>query len=143
LERGQTPFTPAVGLVRQLERRLLSIMDEGVTRHVDSVNALAVDFRERIGGLPLRPFSESPSNAVTALEPTDGSSPAYYVSRLEEEFGLFVCPNGGNLRDRIFRVGHLGHLSRSDNLFLAAALREIACRPRGRRTGIPVQPAPR
>jgi aspartate aminotransferase-like enzyme len=140
LERGQTPFTPAIGLIRQLERRLMSLLEKGVAAHVDSVNALAVDFRERIRGLPLRPFAGSPSNAVTALEPTDGTSPAYYVGRLEQEFGLFVCPNGGQLRDRIFRVGHLGHLSRSDNLLLVAALREIASQPRGTRSGKPPRP---
>lgn len=125
LPRGQTPFTPAVGVIRQLERRLGQVLQTGVARQVAGVRALALDFREKIRGLPFRLFSDCPSNAVTALEPLDGVPPAHYVERLAEDFGIFVCPNGGALRDRIFRVGHLGELTPDDNTRLADALRSL------------------
>lgn len=125
LPRGQTPFTPAVGVIRQLERRLSQVLQAGVTRQIAGVRALALDFREKIRGLPFRLFPECPSNAVTALEPLEGMPPSFYVNRLAEEFGIFVCPNGGPLRDRIFRVGHLGELTPEDNTRLADALRSL------------------
>ena len=115
-----------MSILRQLERRLAAVLEAGVAGQVAGVRALAQDFREKLRGLPFRIFSASPSNAVTALEPLGGVPPAHYVSRLAEEFGLFVCPNGGALRDRIFRVGHLGRLTPADNTRLVAALRALA-----------------
>jgi aspartate aminotransferase-like enzyme len=128
IPRGQTPFTPAVGLIRQLEGRLERILANGVEAHVERVRSRALDFRAKIRGLPFRILAESPSNAVTALEPADGVKPGLYVSALADHYGMFVCPNGGQLRDRIFRVGHLGDLSPADNTQLAGAMREIVDR---------------
>ena len=44
---------------------------------------------------------------------------------LKEEYGIFVCPNGGALKDEIFRVGHLGALTEEDNKVLADALHDM------------------
>ena len=38
---------------------------------------------------------------------------------------FFVCPNGGALADRIFRVGHMGHLTEADNDSLISALKDM------------------
>ena len=95
-----------------------------------SVRALAEDFRSRIAGLPLRPFSQSPSNAVTALEPLGGLTPDYFVRRLRE-MGCIVCPNGGELGRRIFRVGHLGSLTVDDNARLVAAMQTAVAQADG------------
>ncbi len=101
------------------------IKDQTVNERVHLVKAVARDFRQKIKGLPLRIFAESPSNALTSLEPTDGRSPKRYVSKLEEDYGIFVCPNGGVLSERIFRVGHLGNVSTSDNTALVDAMKEL------------------
>jgi aspartate aminotransferase-like enzyme len=127
--RGQTPFTPAIGILRQLEQRLRRVLATGVDQTIAATAARAAEFSAGLDGLPLRGFAARPSNAVTALEPTDGRAPAEYVRRLAEEHGLVVCPNGGALRDRIFRVGHLGDLSAGDHQRLLRALTALA-RPR-------------
>ncbi len=36
-----------------------------------------------------------------------------------------MCPNGGELKDVIFRVGHIGCLSKRDYDTLLAALRDM------------------
>jgi aspartate aminotransferase-like enzyme len=41
---------------------------------------------------------------------------------LKDEYGIWVCPNGGALADKIFRVGHIGELTSEDNDKLIAAL---------------------
>lgn len=131
--RGQTPFTPAIGLVRQLEKRLEALIQEGADAQVRRTARLARDFRKKIRGLPLDLFSANPSNALTALEPRDGRSALWYVERLREDFGFYVCPNGGDLQDRVFRVGHLGNLTIRDNARLAAALKKLAASKSNRR----------
>ena len=44
---------------------------------------------------------------------------------LKDEYGIWVCPNGGELKDKIFRVGHIGELSIEDNDKLIAALKDM------------------
>lgn len=125
-ERGQTPYTPAVSVLLQLNARLRQVMEGGVENEIGRVQALAEYFREKIEGLPLRMFAASPSNAVTALSPTDGMSAYHYFERLDSEYNIWVCPNGGQLRDKVFRVGHIGDISEKDYDRLVGALHKIA-----------------
>lgn len=124
-ERGQTPFTPAVGTLLQIHRRLLDIeKNGGVAAEVKRMSELASDFRSRIGSLPLELASPSPSNAVTSLHPTTAS--AYDIfTVLKDEYHIWICPNGGTLRDSIFRVGHLGALTKEDNTVLINAMSDM------------------
>ena len=125
-ERGQTPFTPAVGTLLQINARLREIeANGGVAGEIARVKALAEDFRSRIRGLPLKVVSESMSNAVTPLSPTNGMSAYEIFLKLKDEHGIWVCPNGGELKDKVFRVGHIGCLTRADNDKLLAALMEV------------------
>lgn len=126
-ERGQTPFTPAVGTLRQLNVRLRAIdAHGGAEAEVERIGGLARYFREGLAasGLPFAVVSRSLSNAVTPLTPTDGRSAYEIFTALKDRWGIWVCPNGGELRDRLFRVGHLGALTEADYDRLLAALRE-------------------
>lgn len=127
-ERGQTPYTPAVGTLLQINCRLREIRDNGgVERETAQIAALAADFRAKIEGLPLEICSESLSNAVTPLRPLNAS--AYDVfTLLKDEYEIWVCPNGGELRDTVFRVGHIGALSPADNTTLVNALKDLQTR---------------
>lgn len=121
-ERGQTPFTPAVGVLIQLHRRLSLIDEQGVEAENAKIAALAQDFRAKIVKLPFAIASYSLSNAVTPLTSTTGVSAYRIFEILKDEYGIFVCPNGGELRDKIFRVGHIGNLTTQDNDTLISAL---------------------
>lgn len=124
-ERGQTPFTPAVGTLLQIHKRLCEIEEIGLNTQVERVHSLAKDFREKIQGLPFHIVSESLSNALTPLQPEVQN--AYEICmRLKEKYQIWVCPNGGDLKNKIFRVGHIGNLTEQDNTRLAEALKDIA-----------------
>lgn len=131
MERGQTPFTPAVGLLIQLHRRLSDITESGIDAERAKIRTLAEDFRARLeaSDLPFAPFSESPSNAVTALRVTCDTSAHSIFETLKDQYGIWVCPNGGELRDSVFRVGHLGALATDDNQTLLAAFAD--CKRKG------------
>ena len=125
-ERGQTPFTPAVGTLLQIHARLKEIEAAGgVTSEVAKAKNLAEYFRSRITDLPLEIVSESLSNAVTPLRPTNGMSAYDIFLKLKDEHGIWVCPNGGELKDKVFRVGHMGCLTTEDYDKLLLALREV------------------
>ena len=123
-ERGQTPFTPAVGILRQINVRLKEIDEIGIEQERKKIENLANDFRMRISGLPFDIASESMSNAVTPLHPHNASAYDIFLT-LKDEYSIWVCPNGGELADKIFRVGHIGALTIEDNTVLINALKDM------------------
>lgn len=128
-ERGQTPFTPAVTTLLQIHERLAAIdAAGGAEAEVARCAEVAEDFRSRIAAADL-PFSMrllSPSNAVTYIESPEVGARALFAM-LKDEYGIWLCPNGGERADVSFRVGHIGEHPLSDNVLLVAALSD-ACR---------------
>jgi len=124
-ERGQTPFTCAVGTLLQIHARLKEIESNGgVESETRKIAALAADFRAKIKGLPFEICSKRMSNAVTPLHPTTANAYDIFLV-LKDKYGIWICPNGGDLKDRIFRVGHIGALTVADNDALIAALTDL------------------
>lgn len=116
-ERGQTPFTPAVGTLRQINTRLREIEEAGgVDAEIDRISGLSNYFRRRLKelSLPFNVLSENLPNALTPLTPTNGKSAYDIFMILKDEYNIWVCPNGGELRDKLFRVGHIGALTTKD-----------------------------
>lgn len=115
-ERGQTPWTPAVGVLRQINIRLREIdAAGGAEAEIARTEKLANYFREKLKEyhLPFEIISESLSNAVTPLHPTTQSAYEIFL-KLKDEYGIWICPNGGNMKDTVFRVGHIGCLTEAD-----------------------------
>ena len=125
MERGQTPFTPAVGILRQINVRLKEIKAAGgADAEIVRVAAQAEDFREKIKELPFEFVSESPANGVTPLHPINAD--AYRIFEvLKDEYGIWICPNGGDMKNSVFRVGHIGYLNHDDNTALINALKDM------------------
>jgi aspartate aminotransferase-like enzyme len=122
-KRGQTPYTPAVTIMLQLEARLAQIERRGgVEQSIKSAKAIAEYFRESIKGLPLKEYTPFMPNAMTTLTPTDGKSAMDIVNGLEDGYNVMVCPNGGAERDIIFRVSHMGDMTRAYTDVLINAL---------------------
>ena len=124
-ERGQTPFTPAVGILLQINERLKEIQrNGGADVEVARVAAQAADFRERIKDMPFELVSESPANGVTSVHPTTANAYDIFL-KLKDEYGIWICPNGGDMKDTIFRVGHIGALTHEDNATLVDAFKDL------------------
>lgn len=115
-ERGQTPWTPAVGVLRQINVRLKEIEAKGGAQsEVSRTAKLANYFRDKLKehNLPFDIISESLSNAVTPLHPTTQSAYQIFL-KIKDEYGMWICPNGGDMKDSVFRVGHIGCLKEAD-----------------------------
>lgn len=124
-ERGQTPFTPAVGILRQINTRLKMIeANGGVETEIKRVSELANYFRKNIEDLPLKMVTNTPSNAVTSLYSLNNKANEIFLY-LKDNYDMWVCPNGGELKDKIFRVGHIGNLTFEDYDKLIAALKDM------------------
>lgn len=124
-ERGQTPFTPAVGILLQINERLKEIeKNGGADTEVERVAAQASDFRNKIKDLPFELVSESPANGVTSVHPTTANAYDIFM-KLKDEYGIWICPNGGEMKETIFRVGHIGALTHEDNTTLVDAFKDL------------------
>lgn len=125
MERGQTPFTPAVGILRQINTRLKEIEAAGgADVEIARVAAQAKDFRKKVKDLPLEFVSESPANGVTPVHPLNADAFEIFTE-LKDHYGIWICPNGGDMKNTIFRVGHIGHLTHDDNTTLINALKDL------------------
>ena len=115
-ERGQTPWTPAVGVLRQINVRLKEIdAAGGAETEIGRTAKLAQYFRSQLVkyNLPFEIISESLSNAVTPLHPTTRSAYEIFL-KIKDDYGMWICPNGGDMKDSVFRVGHIGNLTVAD-----------------------------
>ena len=115
-ERGQTPWTPAVSVLRQINARLKEIdAIGGAEAEIARTARLASYFRSKLQEyhLPFEIVSESLSNAVTPLHPLTQSAYKIFL-KIKDEYGMWICPNGGDMKDTIFRVGHIGCLTEAD-----------------------------
>lgn len=131
-ERGQTPFTPAVGILIQLNEKLKRIGQSGgyfAQRKI--IERRAKRFRSYIKDFQFEFFVEleNMSNCVTALSPSDKKLSAYKIFEiLKNEYGIWICPNGGELKETVLRVGHIGAISDGDMDALFCALQNMKSR---------------
>lgn len=125
-ERGQTPFTPAVSVLLQLNERLKQLeLNGGVDNQICRTEDLARYFRNKIKNLPLEFVADRMSNAVTCLRPIKPGVAYKIFETLKDEYNIFICPNGGELKDKVFRVGHIGNITYSDLDILISCLSEL------------------
>lgn len=85
-------------------------------------------FRAEIKHLPFKMFTpeNATSNCVTALSPVTQGVSAYRIFEvIKDEYGIWVCPNGGELAERVFRVGHIGNITEGEINRLVAAFDDL------------------
>lgn len=123
LERGQTPFTPAVGILLTLHERLRSMGETGMECLLRNTAALARRFREAARDRGFRLPAYPLSNALTPLLLEPDAKEIYRT--LKEAYGLVVTPSGGALEHALLRVGHLGNVEWKDYEALLLAMGEI------------------
>ncbi len=124
-ERGQSPYTPAVTILLQLQARLEQIeRDGGVAASIEKAAEIAAYFRAQIKGLPLKEFTPFMPNAMTTLMPLDDKSATDIVKDMEENYKIMICPNGGALATKVFRVSHMGHMTKAYTDVLINALKD-------------------
>ena len=124
-ERGQSPYTPAVTIMLQLDARLKQIKKRGgVAQSIANAKEVAEYFRASIKALPLKEYTPYMPNAMTTLMPTDTKSAMDIVNDLGKNYKVMVCPNGGAERDIVFRVSHMGEMTKEYTDILIDALHD-------------------
>jgi len=125
LERGQTPWTPAVSIVFALSVSLEMMLKEGlaniIARHARVGNAA----RDGVKSLGLSLFAEEnyASNTVTAVATKDGLDTKKLLRIMREEHQIVLAGGQQSLEGKIFRIGHLGWVTEDDIKAIISALK--------------------
>lgn len=109
-----TPFTPPVNLVIALRKALGMINKEGIDNVVARSAALAEATREAMKALGLEIFSKAPSNAVTAVKVPENVDGAKLVKIMRDEKGVTMAGGQAQLKGKIFRVAHMGYITKEN-----------------------------
>jgi aspartate aminotransferase-like enzyme len=118
-----TPWTPNVSLVCQLQESLKLIHTEGIENIFQRHLLLAEATREAISAMGLQLFAqESPNPGVTSVHSPEGVDSGIIVKKLREEWGISIVGGQGKVKGKIFRIGHMGYCDRTDVLMTIAAL---------------------
>lgn len=112
-KRGQTPYTPAVGIIYQLRERLSHLVNDGIDKEVERINQLAGYFRERIVELPFTVPAYTLSNCITPII-TQKVNVKKMFELLIERYGIFVTPCPDPNAKTMLRIGHIGDLNKTD-----------------------------
>lgn len=113
--KHQTPTTIAVPLVRALEHKLGKIVEEGVEKVFDRHAKMADMTRNWAKTAGFEIFSEEGyrSNTVSTLANNKGIDVAKFVKVLLDK-GYRIVNGYGDLKDKTFRIGHMGDLQPDD-----------------------------
>jgi len=127
LEKGQTPWTPAVNIVYALATSLDMMLAEGMdniyARHAH-VGQAARDGVKSLG-LPLFADEKYASNTVTSVAPDEGFDVKGMIKILREEHGIELAGGQQNLDGKIFRIGHLGMVTVEEINQVISALKVV------------------
>ncbi|GAA0320120.1 alanine--glyoxylate aminotransferase family protein [Bacillus carboniphilus] len=117
LVKDSTPFTPAVSLLFGLDQVLNLVEEEGVKQVFTRHQLMMKMTRSACHALqlPLLTTDQSASPTVTAVYPRDfQANELRHV--LLKEFGLNLAGGQQELKNKIFRIGHMGYCSLADVL---------------------------
>ena len=108
--RGQTAYTPAVQIILQLNKMLKIAEKENLVQRCAKISK---QIRGRMTSLGFKEVSNNPSNAVTAFYMVEGYSARDMFKYLEQK-NIWICPNGGEMADKVFRIGNIGYILQED-----------------------------
>jgi len=113
-ERGQMPYTPAIGIFLMLHQRLADIQEIGLQAVINAHKDLSDYFRTKMKTLSLSMFSKRHSNGLTAVQCEKDISAFDVVQQMDNKFNTYLTSNGGELKDKVFRVSHMGDQTKEE-----------------------------
>ncbi len=130
---GQTPFTPAIAVVYQVDEGLRLMTAEGKDGIYARHEACAAATRAGLAALGFELFADPrfASRTVTAAKLPDGHDWKPFNAAIKAH-GVVLAGGQGKLSGKIFRIGHLGSVT-VDEILGAIAVLERVSLEQGRR----------
>ena len=115
IERGQTPYTPAVFIMYELHNMLELIEKEGgLNARLNFIKEKCKYFRKKANEIGLTIPDYPLSNMLTPICFDKNIKAREIVKILKDRYGIFVNPCGGEMADLLLRVSHIGNTTLAD-----------------------------
>jgi aspartate aminotransferase-like enzyme len=127
LEKGQTPWTPALSIVFALSVSLEMMVEEGLPNIVARHARIGKTVRDGVKSLGLSLFADEKyaSNTVTAVAASGGLDIKKMRKIMNEERQIVLAGGQQTLDGKIFRIGHLGWVTENDIKAVLSALKVV------------------
>jgi aspartate aminotransferase-like enzyme len=125
--KGQTPWTPALAVVYQVDAGLALMAREGAAAIFARHEACAAAARAGLNALGFELFADPrfASRTVTAVKVPDGLDWKAFNTGLKAR-GLVLAGGQGKLTGLIFRLGHLGSVTLGEILDAVSVIEEVS-----------------
>ena len=121
LAKGDTPYTPALTLIRGLQVAVDMLNDIGIEKVWARTAKLAAATRAAAEALGMEVFSQQPSDSVTGLLYPDGVDDGFRKV-LQTKYGCSVAGGQDHMKGKLMRISHLGFVDPLDTIGLIAAI---------------------
>lgn len=124
-ERGEPSYfaTPPVNLIYALDRSLDLLLEEGLENVFIRHDKISKAFRAAIRAIGLNTVAEEgvAASTVTVIKYPEGIEDDKFRSMIRKR-GVIVASGIGELKGRVFRVGHMGIVSVNDVILTISAI---------------------
>jgi aspartate aminotransferase-like enzyme len=126
LHKNEAHFTPAVSIMVGLREVLRMIDGEGLLNVFKRHERLARATRSGAEALGLELFAKmSPSPALTAVVAPRGLDSEQVVAAYSTAHNITIAGGQGEMKGKVFRLGHMGYVGDFDVLTALAALEQV------------------
>jgi len=118
---NDTPYTPAVGLIRGMKVAVDRINEIGIDTVVARTAVLAKATRAAAKEMGMEVFSKQPSDSVTGLLYPEGVDDGFR-KLLQDRYAASIAGGQNQLKGKACRISHMGYVDPLDTLGLIAAM---------------------
>ncbi|SDC53849.1 pyridoxal-phosphate-dependent aminotransferase family protein [Candidatus Frackibacter sp. WG13] len=124
---SQTPSTPAIATLYTLREVLKEIKDEGIENVFARHRIVTKAIRKAMEaiGLELLVDDEVASKTVTAVKVPEDIEYSTLRQKLKDDYNVYITGSKGKLKGKVFRIGHMGNVSRTDILSTISAIEMV------------------
>lgn len=126
LDKTDTPFTPAIGLIIALNEALKMMKQDGLENIFARHKKMADAARAAIKALGLELFAPAAaSDVVTAVVVPAGIDGEKLVKTMRDTYGVTIAGGQAELKGKVFRIAHMGHIEEFDIIAGISCLEKV------------------
>ena len=126
LDKTDTPFTPAIGLIIALNEALKMMKQDGLENIFARHKKMADAARAAIKALGLELFAPAAaSDVVTAVVVPAGIDGEKLVKTMRDTDGVTIAGGQAELKGKVFRIAHMGHIEEFDIIAGISCLEKV------------------
>ena len=126
VRKNEAHYTPAVSIVVGLRTVLQMLEAEGLPNVLKRHDRLARATRAGAEAVGLELFCKAtPSPAITALVAPGGIDSEKIVTAYSKNHNITIAGGQGEMKGKIFRLGHMGYAAEFDTISALAALEQV------------------